>query len=176
MVTYLEEDGIVGRVHKRNIAYRDVPAIDENEGVRAAHPFLAGRIEDFVAVDYALSGNRYIFQPVAEYQRSVPLAPFGFRHEIGDLGMLVLIEVRSSDERGAGFEKECYVALEMHCSGEVSAGRQHDLAASGRGAGLDGFVYGGRIERRAVAHSAKVADIEHAGSPGDRRLGNGHED
>jgi hypothetical protein len=171
LVAGFEQDGIVGRILERNVTNGDLPAIDEHKGVRAAHVLLTGRIEDLVAIDYALSGNCYIFKPLTENQRPVPLAPLGFRHEFGNYRLLILVEVRRPNKHRARFEKKRNMALEMNRAGQVLAGRQQDLPAAGRRACLDSLVYGGRLERRAVAYGPILPDVEHAGRAGESWLG-----
>ncbi|HUU19548.1 MAG TPA: hypothetical protein VMW72_20530 [Sedimentisphaerales bacterium] len=86
-----------------------------------------------------------------------------------------MVEILGSGQCGAGFEKERYVTLEMHGAREVSAGREQDLAASGRRTCINCFIYRRSVERRAVPYSPIVSNAEHAGLGGDSRLSSGHQ-
>ena len=161
-----EQDGVVGGIEEGEVADGEAPAIDEHEGVGAAHFLLAVGVEDAVAVDASRAGEGDVFEVFADDEAAMPFAPAGFGQCGGRGGLLVMGEVGAADERGAGVEIERHMALEMDRAGEITARGEKDLTTAGFGAGVDGGVDGAGVRFEAVAEGAVVADIEHSGSRG----------
>src|SRR3954470_1404497 len=124
-----EINRVIGGVYDGEIVKTHVAAVDEIEGVRAAHFFFAGRIEHFVAVDCAGAADGDVFEIFADEEGAMPFAPAGFDHIRGRLGRGVFGEVGCADDGGSGFEVERDIAAEANRAGEITAGGDADLAA-----------------------------------------------
>ena len=72
--------------------------------------------------------------------------------------------LRRAEEGRAGVNQKMDVAFEANGAAQISPSRQNDGAATRLGAGLNGLVDGGAVERFAIAGGAEGADIvERAG-------------
>src|SRR5262249_40525725 len=135
-------------------------AINKYNGVRAAHVFLAGRIKDFISVDYSLAGNGHIFDIVAHNERAMPLAPFGLGHERRNDWLRVLVQVRRPEHNRAVLKEQRYVTAQVNRAAEIAPCREAHLSSSGFGARLDGSIYGRRIKRDAVCNCVIITNVE----------------
>ena len=162
VVAHLKEHRVVRRVHNRHIAKSETPAIDEGDGMRAAHLFLAGRIEDFVAIDHSASSDGNLLDVLADNQCTVPFAPFGLGHDLRRLRLRIPGKIRCADEPCAVFQVECNAASKVNRAREITTGREKHLPAAVLGAGIDRFLNRRRVEDVPVPFSAARADIDLA--------------
>ena len=71
----------------------------------------------------------------------------------------VLIEIRGAGEFRPGIQLKSDIALQVHGTGEIFAGRYKYLPATSRRTGIDGAIQRLRIKRAAVSPSPVVADV-----------------
>src|SRR5262249_5431543 len=81
VVADLEKDRVFGRVDNRQVAETEAVAVDEYNGVGAAHALLAGGVEHLVSVYHTGAGDGNVLHVLPNDQTTVPLAPIGLRHE-----------------------------------------------------------------------------------------------
>ena len=127
----------------------------------SAHLLLTARVEDLVAVDDAGPGNGHVLEIDTENQLAVPFAESCLGRVGRGREVLVVIQPGSADQSSAGLEKEGHIVLKVNGAGDISAGAEAHLSATGFSAGLDGLVNGNGINFLSVTCGAIVAYAEH---------------
>ena len=167
----LQRDGFIAQAHRHHVIGIKVGG-DTRVTLAIGAPFLqvaAHAIQDTVrahetaAVDGAVAGDENIRQIFAPNQTVVKIAMAAVLKtaECVRLRFVIGVHVLRRTENGrAGVNKQMNVALQMNRAAQISSGGNQNGAAAGIRRGVDGFVDGRTVERRAIASGAEVADVE----------------
>ena len=143
-------------------------AEDPQEG--RAEGFLAAHVQELsLAVDLALAVEDQAVRLLGEEEAFAQGLGGGLRgHPVG-----IVLGARAAEQRGVLVDVEGHLLFEDQRRREKFPARQVNRAAAAR-AGVDGFLQGGGVEGRAIAHRAVLPHVEHGLGRGDRRGGDGH--